>query len=116
SGLLDFREFLAGVWNYCTYDSALIAKLCFGIFDVDKRGKLSPPELDALVRMLSGTAMADADALRQCGGGIGCNGDGTCRGDISYAEFAARTAAGAQALRPAFELQRAMRRKFLGVE
>lgn len=27
SGLLDFREFVVGVWNYCTYDTVLLTKV-----------------------------------------------------------------------------------------
>lgn len=27
SGNLDLREFVTGVWNYCTYDSKLVSKV-----------------------------------------------------------------------------------------
>lgn len=27
SGVLDLREFVVGVWNYCTYDNTLMAKV-----------------------------------------------------------------------------------------
>lgn len=27
SGMLDIREFMVGVWNYCTYDTVLVAKV-----------------------------------------------------------------------------------------
>lgn len=27
SGLLDLREFIVGVWNYCTYDKKLLVKV-----------------------------------------------------------------------------------------
>ncbi|CAM9567041.1 unnamed protein product, partial [Laminaria digitata] len=26
SGLLNLREFIVGIWNYCTYDSTLVSK------------------------------------------------------------------------------------------
>lgn len=37
SGALDFLEFAVGVWNYCTYDTRLITKLAFDIFDIDRK-------------------------------------------------------------------------------
>ena len=37
SGELDFLEFAVGVWNYCTYDTRLITKLAFDIFDIDRK-------------------------------------------------------------------------------
>lgn len=27
SGMLDLREFVVGVWNYCTYDTKLVSKV-----------------------------------------------------------------------------------------
>lgn len=30
SGMLDLREFIIGVWNYCTYDTTLVAKVRYG--------------------------------------------------------------------------------------
>lgn len=27
SGFLDLREFVVGLWNYCTYDTALVTKV-----------------------------------------------------------------------------------------
>lgn len=27
SGMLDLREFIIGVWNYCTYDVTLVSKV-----------------------------------------------------------------------------------------
>ncbi|CAM9925192.1 unnamed protein product, partial [Discosporangium mesarthrocarpum] len=59
SGFLSLEEFVAGVWNYCTYDMALITKLVFDIFDVDKLGRVTMPELDAMLRMLGGGEEAD---------------------------------------------------------
>ena len=37
SGALDFLEFAVGVWNYCNYDTRLITKLAFDIFDIDRK-------------------------------------------------------------------------------
>lgn len=40
------------------------AQLLFDIFDVDKRGKVTMAELDAMIRMLYGSADADPEVLR----------------------------------------------------
>ena len=30
SGLLSLREFIVGIWNYCTYDATLVSKVRCG--------------------------------------------------------------------------------------
>ena len=55
SGELDFQEFLLGIWNLNTTTDEALIKFCFDIFDIDKGGSLDMAELDALVRMLTGT-------------------------------------------------------------
>ncbi len=39
-------------WNYASYDPKLMAKYIFNIFDIDKQGKLSFEECDALIRLV----------------------------------------------------------------
>jgi len=38
TGKLDLRAFVAGIWNYCTYDARQLARVAFGFFDVDRLG------------------------------------------------------------------------------
>lgn len=110
SGQLDFHEFLAGVWNYCTYDASLVARLVFDIFDCDRLRKLTVPELDAMIRMLYGTENADSGLLKLV----------SPRGNSDYdyitlEEFTAVICNHVEVLQPAFELQRSLRKRMLGV-
>ena len=35
SGLLNLREFIVGIWNYCTYDTTLVSKVSFLLLAFD---------------------------------------------------------------------------------
>ncbi|CAM9895609.1 unnamed protein product [Ectocarpus sp. 4 AP-2014] len=111
SGMLDLREFIIGVWNFCTYDTTLVAKLLFGIFDVDKRGRVTMAELDAMVRMLYGSPDADPDLLKA----LAVNGSGD-EDALTFDEFLQAVQNNFEVAQPAFELQKAIRRKVLGVK
>jgi len=116
SGALDFNEFAVGVWNYCTYDIRLITKLAFDIFDVDRCGRLETCECDALLRMVY-----DVEKLEDIEGPpsgealleeIDVNGDG----DVTIDEFLDLMESHMYILAPAFDLQRALRQRILGVK
>eukprot|EP00752_Nemacystus_decipiens_P002610 g2443.t1 len=111
SGMLNLREFIIGVWNYCTYDVTLVSKLLFDIFDVDKRGKVTMAELDAMIRMLYGTADADPEVVRL----LAVNGSGD-EDALTFDEFLQVVKENYEVAQPAFELQKAIRRKVLGVK
>lgn len=107
SGFLDFKEFAIGIWNYCTYDAALVTKLAFDIFDVDKSGSLEMAECDALLRMVYNVRRADPVLLSK----IDSNGDGK----VTLDELEALVEVHNYVLQPAFDLQRALRQRVCGV-
>eukprot|EP00611_Tribonema_gayanum_P025157 TRINITY_DN5683_c0_g1_i6.p1 TRINITY_DN5683_c0_g1~~TRINITY_DN5683_c0_g1_i6.p1 ORF type:complete len:553 (-),score=200.04 TRINITY_DN5683_c0_g1_i6:1113-2576(-) len=111
SGRLDFREFLVGIWNFCTYDTRLLARYVFLIFDVDARAFITVPECDALLRMLAGSAEADPAVLKL----LAPHGDGDGDG-IGYDEFLAVAEKHRQVMKPALDMQRSMRASTLGVD
>lgn len=116
SGSLSFDEFAVGVWNYCTYDVRLVTKLAFDIFDVDHMGKLDIPECDALIRMVYNVDSVDRiqgppsgkEILEQ----IDINGDK----EVTIDEFSDLMESHMYILAPAFDLQRALRQRLLGVK
>ncbi|CAM9446134.1 unnamed protein product, partial [Ascophyllum nodosum] len=110
NGLLGLREFIVGVWNYCSYDTKLIAKLLFDIFDVDRRGIITMAELDAMLRMLYASREADPDLLQL----LAINGSGD-EDTLTFDEFLQAVKENNQVVQPAFKLQEAIRRKVLGV-
>lgn len=107
SGFLDFREFLIGVWNVCTYDAPLFTKFAFSIFDVENKGSLEMAECDALLRMVYNVRKADSTLLKK----IDINGDGA----ISLDEFQKLVQVHNYLLQPAFDIQRALRLRVCGV-
>jgi len=108
SGMLNFKEFAVGVWNYCTYDEHLITKFAFDIFDVDHMGKLDLAECDVLVRMVYNCNRADPEIMAK----IDANKDG----EITIDEFSELVATDRYILQPAFDLQKAIRMRMLGVK
>ena len=105
SGLLNFHEFVCGVWNFCTNDARRVVQFCLALFDVDGSGTLDNSELRALLRMLHGE-----------------------RGDVGVALQLREGDAGTVAwllevnmerpgvLRPAFELRDRLRLQCLGLK
>lgn len=59
NGFLDMKEFMIGIWNYCTYGPKQMARVAFAFFDVDHKGRLDMSDVDALLRMLYDTEEAD---------------------------------------------------------
>ena len=84
-----------------------MAKTCFDIFDVDRVGLISLDECDALVRMLYGVADADPTVLAYIDG----DGDGNVSA-LAWTELVAKRPV---VIQPAFDLQRALRKRCLGV-
>ena len=108
SGMLNFKEFAVGVWNYSTYDEHLITKFAFDIFDVDRMGKLDLAECDALIRMVYDVEQADPEIMEK----IDRNKDG----EITIDEFSEIVSTDRYILQPAFDLQKAIRQRMLGVK
>jgi hypothetical protein len=68
--------------NYCTYDTALLARLVFDIFDPDRLRVLAMPDYDAMLRMLYNTDTADPAVLAL----LAINGSSD-ESTVSYTEF-----------------------------
>ena len=107
SGQLDFREFMIGVWNWNTYDATGITKLAFNTMDVDQKGSIDLHEADAMLRMVYASRKADPLLLKQ----IDINGDG----EVSMEELQQTVEEDNSVLAPAFQLQRMLRQRILGV-
>lgn len=108
SGYLDFNEFLIGVWNWNTYDATLIAKLAYNIFDVDRSGSIDMAEAAAMIRMIYNVPRADKEIMAK----IDINNDGS----ITLKELGQLVDTHNYVLNPAFDLQRALRQKIIGVK
>jgi Ca2+-binding EF-hand superfamily protein len=54
SGMIDFPEFVVGLWNYCAADQPVIQKMAFCMADVTDRGKLTVDEVRQLFVLVLG--------------------------------------------------------------
>ncbi|GMH81059.1 hypothetical protein TL16_g08811 [Triparma laevis f. inornata] len=64
SGELDFFEFIAAVWNYCTMDWETLVRYSFDLFDTDNSGQLEMEEIERLVCYVAGTKKPDSRAKK----------------------------------------------------
>ena len=53
-GMIDFPEFVVGLWNYCAADQPIIQKMAFYMADVMDRGKLSVDDVRQLFVLVLG--------------------------------------------------------------
>ena len=109
SGQLDFVEFLAAVYHYCTFDWAGLVRYAFDASDVNRNGVLETAELAALIRSAHHGKEADALVQKVL---HGMNEDGS--GCVSYDEFLNRNRHFPSLLYPGFSVQAKLRKKCLG--
>lgn len=78
---LDFVEFLAAVFNFCTYDRVSLLHFVFGLFDEDESGYLEIAEFTDLVHYVYGRPLTERvqAALDAC--------DSATSGKITQQEF-----------------------------
>ncbi|GMH97180.1 hypothetical protein TrST_g8886 [Triparma strigata] len=110
SGELDFFEFVAAVWNYCTMDWETLVRYSFDLFDTDGSGQLETEEIERLVCYVAGTKKPDARAKK-----VLKLMDHDNDGLISYHEFLCYNRKFQSILFPAFNMQVKMRKKVMGL-
>lgn len=106
---LDFGEFLAGVFNYCTMQHNVLVKFAFDLFDNDNSGTIDKKEIKDLILMVYGKKKLDenlAKFLKR----YDKDGGGT----IDLNEWRESEKRNRTMLFPAFELQKQMRDCVLG--
>jgi Ca2+-binding EF-hand superfamily protein len=54
NGVVDFREFVLTIWNYCTRDSNQILELAFEMYDDNNSGKLTTQQVLTMTADLHG--------------------------------------------------------------
>merc|ERR1712166_504055 len=55
SGELDFNEFLAGLWNICTFEEESLLRFAFDLVDTDGSGYVDGDEMEGMIKNLHGT-------------------------------------------------------------
>lgn len=106
---LDFGEFLAGIYNYCSMSNQQLQKFAFDLYDEDGSGEIGMDEVQQLIKMIYGnrnfdkklqTFMNTADRDRDK--------------KVTFQEFSNTCRKQPHLLQPAFALQIRLRECVLG--
>jgi len=107
--LLSFDEFMSMVYNYSSYDTNLMCRYVWNIFDIDCKGVLSLDVIDALIRMVyfnqDGSTDEVISTLREA-----TQGSST----ISFDTFKELVENDKSILQPAFDIQSRLIEKTTG--
>lgn len=106
---LDFGEFLAGIYNYCTMKHDILVKFAFDLFDNDNSGTIEHNEIRELILMVYGKRKLDENLQTFIN-----RYDKDGGGSIDLNEWRESEKRNRTMLFPAFELQRQMRDCVLG--
>ena len=110
SGEIDFREFVACIWNYCTFDLKALIKFAFSMFDLDGSGVLEAQEVRNLVEEVYGDGYKNNVRVQRIVEKIDKDDDG----DISFDEFNSFNRQYPALLFPAFSMQMTLRERCFG--
>ena len=105
---LDIVEFIAAVFNYCTYDRTTLLHFVFHMFDEDDSGYLEISEFTALVQYVYGRPLTDRvlSAIDAC--------DAAASGNITRDEFVLKCRDFPVLISPAFTLQEVLHQSIVG--
>jgi Ca2+-binding EF-hand superfamily protein len=112
SGIIDFREFVLSLWNYCTLSKASLVIFAFDLYDVDSTGCLSPKEMENMLRDLYGNQADKHPQAKIINKELKALDSVTA---INVDRFRAFVANHPALLFPAFQMQLALRQHILGV-
>lgn len=108
SGLVDFREMVLSLWNYCTLGRTTLPLFTFDLYDTDSSGELGEAELKQMVEHMYGKDFGSnlhARQLLEDVAGISV---------IGIAEFAEFARTHPALLFRAFQMQETIRIRILG--
>ena len=106
---VDFCEYVAVIFAYCTYDRISLTRFAFDLFDVDGSGELGHDEIRRLVEFVYGGDVSLK--VKRILDHLDVDGSG----NVNFEEFLEYSKDYPQLLFPAFYLQEVMRTKCLGV-
>mgnify|MGYP000433107912 CR=1 FL=1 len=108
---LDFGEFLAAIWNFCTFDHGQLVEFAFNIYDSDGLGAI---DIKTLAEHVHNSTDVEGDLPELMKSLTEFDADAS--GTIDFEEFRTAEKENRVFIQPAFDLQRTLRRKIEGVE
>ncbi len=106
---LDFGEFMAGLYNYCTLSKTALEKFAFDLFDDDSSGNIEVAEIRTLAKLVYGKRYSEKDLDK-----VLAKFDKDANGSLDLSEFHLLCRRHTYFLFPAFELQRKLQTKIIG--
>ena len=107
---IDFLKFVIAVFNICTLNVDTLTTFAFDIFDDDKGGMLSLPEIERLVQELYGEKLSTGEVLNDINHFAEQRG-----GTLTLESFTIYTGNHSMLLLPVFRVQRKIQCKVMGV-
>ena len=111
TGELDFEEFVAAVWNFCTIEGEDLVRFAFNLYDLDGGGTLDETEIAELVKSVLG-AKVDVESTK--GQALLRNLTLDDKGEANVRAFKEFVALVPEVLEPVFVLQRRLRHRICG--
>mmetsp|Transcript_46202 Transcript_46202/g.93246 ORF Transcript_46202/g.93246 Transcript_46202/m.93246 type:complete len:298 (+) Transcript_46202:115-1008(+) len=115
NGTIDFREFVLSMWNFCSVVDSSLRLFAFDLYDTDASGRIDKNEVESMLREVYGDGYdrsPHASRLLQKVVAL-CSYETKEIDSETFALFAKDNPA---LLFPAFELQRKLQRKIMGVD
>ena len=107
-GLIDFRDFVVTVWNYCTLNSSALVRFAFMMYDEAATGMITMEQLKDMVRQMFG------DRYTSNGRVMGIFAEVGFGEKLSYEKFEEVYKKYPYLLFPAFLMQEKIRRAVMG--
>jgi len=111
SGTIDFREFVISLYNYCTLGNSTLALFAFDLYDRDSSGVIDSTEVDMMLRDIYGKRFKKNKHAQRIGDKIASMRNVEFDKDV-FREFLRKHPT---MLFPAFEIQKKIKKKCLGV-
>ena len=106
---LDFRDFVIGLWSYCTLAKPSLTMLAFDIYDLESEGKVHVEQMHLMVKEIYGTdGMKDNPECKRILAWIDNNDP--LRYGFDLGRFTKFTAKFEGLLRPLFNIQQGLRK------
>ena len=70
AGVLDFSEFVMGLFNFCLLPGQLLTRYMFSLYDLDDSGAITPDELKVMAHELFGERNGKAQYGEYREGGV----------------------------------------------
>lgn len=115
SGTIDFREFVLSLWNFCSCTDSSLRLFAFDLYDNDASGRIEVNEVELMLKEVYGEGYDSSVHAPYLMNKVQklTSGSDRC---ISVEQFALFSKENPALLFPAFEMQRKLQKKIMGLQ